>query len=72
MLRLNIDVEGKVRDVHIDQTSGNASVDSSAARALVGATFFPYRENGVAIPVTTLMPVRFPASNCIMAKPLDC
>lgn len=72
VLRLNIDVDGKVQDIHIDKTSGNASIDSAAARSLVGAVFVPYRENGVAIPVTTLMPVSFPASNCIMAKPLDC
>jgi len=72
VLRLNIDVDGKVEDVRIDKTSGNASVDSAAARSLVGAKFAPYRENGVAIPVTTLLPVTFPASNCIMAKPLDC
>lgn len=72
VLRLNIDAEGKVRDIHIDKTSGNASIDSAAARSLVGAVFVPYLENGVAIPVTTLMPVSFPASNCIMAKPLDC
>lgn len=72
VLRLDIDAGGKVREVQIDKTSGNASVDSAAARSLVGAVFVPYRENGIAIPVTTLMPVKFPASNCIMAKPLDC
>lgn len=72
VLRLQIDAGGKVQDIRIDQTSGNAALDSAAARSLVGAAFVPYRENGVAVAVATLMPVRFPASGCIMARPLDC
>ncbi len=72
VLRLAVDAEGRVRDMRIDQTSGNAALDAAAARSMVGATFVPYQENGVAIPVTTLMPLNFPPSGCIMAKPLDC
>lgn len=71
-LRVSIGADGKVDDVRIAESSGNASVDSAAARSLVGAAFVPYRENGVAIPVITLMPMRFTPSGCIMAKPLDC
>ncbi|QHJ00394.1 TonB family protein [Xylophilus rhododendri] len=72
VLRLAIGADGKVDDIRIAESSGNASVDAAAARSLVGAAFVPYRENGVAIPVTTLMPMRFSPSGCIMAKPLDC
>ena len=72
VLRLAIGADGKVGDIRIVESSGNAAVDAAAARSLVGAAFVPYREDGVAIPVTTLMPVRFPASGCILARPLDC
>ncbi|MCZ2496109.1 TonB family protein [Xylophilus sp. Kf1] len=72
VLRLSIGADGKVDDIRIAESSGNASVDSAAARSLVGAAFVPYLDHGVSVPVTTLMPVRLPSSGCIMARPLDC
>jgi TonB family protein len=73
VLRLHVDERGAVRKTLLVSSSGSAVLDSAAARALVDAKFIPYREAGVAIPVTTLMPMNVKASaHCRGPSPLDC
>jgi len=73
VLRLAVGDDGRVRQVRIAESSGYASLDASAARAMVGARFQPYREDGVATAVTTLMPMRFrPSGRCLSLGTFDC
>ncbi|MDM0119950.1 energy transducer TonB [Variovorax arabinosiphilus] len=73
VLRLHVDERGIVRKTLLVSSSGDAVLDSAAARALVGAKFVPYREAGEAVAVTTLMPMGVKASaQCRGLSPLDC
>lgn len=73
MVRLNVDERGTVRKTLLVGSSGNSVLDSAATQALVGARFVPYRENGVAVAVTTLMPMSVKGSaQCRGLSPLDC
>lgn len=73
VFRLHVDERGAVRKTLLVSSSGDAVLDSAAARALVGAKFVPYREAGEALAVTTLMPMGVKASaQCRGLSPLDC
>lgn len=73
VLRLAVDEGGTVRRTLLVTSSGSAVLDAAAAKAFVGARFVPYREAGVALAVTTLMPMNVKASgNCRGLSPLDC
>jgi len=73
ILRLHVDELGAVRRTSIASSSGNAVLDSAAAQAMSGARFVPYREAGVAVAVTTLMPMNIKGSlQCRGLGPLDC
>lgn len=73
ILRLAVAEDGGVRQIRIAESSGYASLDASAARAMVGVRFQPYREDGVAMAVTTLMPMRFrPSGRCLALGAFDC
>ncbi|MEJ8846055.1 TonB family protein [Variovorax rhizosphaerae] len=73
VLRLHVDTLGNVRKASLASSSGSAVLDGAAVQALTGARFFPYREAGVALAVTTLMPLNVKGSmQCRGLNPLDC
>lgn len=46
VLRMHVDERGIVRKTRLVTSSGSAVLDGAAARALIGAKFFTYREAG--------------------------
>ena len=73
MLRLAVDEQGKVRRTEIVESSGDSALDASAARSLLGASFVPYLDRGVAVAVTTVMPIRFRGGlACNGIRPSNC
>lgn len=58
-LRVHVDAQGEVVRVALLEGSGNAALDAAAIRAVRTARFEPYRENGVAVPVTAIAPMQF-------------
>jgi len=58
-VRALINVNGLVDDVSVKKTSGSALLDHAAMQAVKKARFKPYRENGVAQAVYTLIPIEF-------------
>ncbi len=62
VVRIVVNAAGKVDEVTIVQSSGITSIDNSVKRAVKRATFHPYRNNGVASPASTLIPVEFKPS----------
>lgn len=63
VVKVLINEFGRVDSIEIIRSSGIASLDSSVKRAVKRATFNPYRENGVAMPVYTLIPIEFQTSS---------
>jgi protein TonB len=64
VVRVLINTSGRVDTVEVTKSSGVSSIDNSVKRAVKRATFYPYRENGVAMPVYTSIPIEFqPPSN---------
>ncbi|AXI01534.1 energy transducer TonB [Aquirhabdus parva] len=59
IVRALINVNGLVDDVSVKKTSGSALLDRAAMQAVKKARFKPYRENGVAQAVYTLIPIEF-------------
>ncbi len=49
LVRLNVDAKGKIK-AEIRQGSGNSKVDREFLRAVQSAQFYPYTEDGVAVP----------------------
>jgi TonB family protein len=73
MLRLAVDALGKVRRTEIVESSGDSALDASAARSLLGASFVPHLDRGVAVAVTTVMPIRFRGGlACNGIRPSNC
>ena len=73
MLRLAVDEQGKVRRTEIVESSGDSALDASAARSLLGASFVPYLDQGTAVAVTTVMPIRFRGGlACNGIRPTNC
>lgn len=63
VLRLHVDETGHVRQAEVMQSSALPRVDGAALGAMRKMTFAPYIENGVAVPVTVVAPMHFPAVN---------
>lgn len=59
LVRALINVNGTVEEVTVQRKSGNAQLDRAALQAVKKAKFKPYRENGVAQAVYTLIPIEF-------------
>ena len=59
VVRALINVNGTVDEVTVQRKSGNAQLDRAALQAVKKAKFKPYRENGVAQAVYTLMPIAY-------------
>jgi protein TonB len=59
IVRVLIDPDGKPVEVIVQKSSGHSRLDAAAVAAVRRALFRPYRENGVALPAQTLVPIRF-------------
>ena len=59
VLEAEVATDGKVQRVRVAQTSQNALLDEVALLSLRELRFVPYRENGVALPVTVVAPMTF-------------
>jgi len=59
IVRALINVNGLVDEVTIQTRSGNTLLDRAALQAVKKARFKPYRENGVAQTVYTLIPIAY-------------
>lgn len=59
VVKVLINESGRVDSVEIMQSSGVTSLDNSVKRAVKRATFYPYRENGVAMPVYAPVTIEF-------------
>ena len=58
-LRVEIDTEGRVREVTVQRSSGFPRLDESAVAAVRAVRFAPYIDNGVPQVVWTVVPVAF-------------
>lgn len=59
IVRALINVNGMVDEVTVHRKSGNAQLDRAALQAVKKAKFKPYREDGVAQAVYTLVPIAY-------------
>ncbi|MEO5796954.1 MAG: TonB family protein [Rhodoferax sp.] len=59
VLEAEVAADGKVLRARVAQTSDNPLLDASALQSLRELRFVPYRENGVALPVTVVAPMTF-------------
>lgn len=59
VVRALINVNGMVDEVTVHRKSGNAQLDRAALQAVKKAKFKPYREDGVAQAVYTLVPIAY-------------
>lgn len=59
LVRALIGEYGRVESASVEQSSGNRLLDQAAVRAVNHASFHPYRENGIAQSVYTLIPIAF-------------
>src|SRR5688572_10495537 len=57
LLRVEIGVDGRARQVLLARSSGFARLDDAAASAVRAARFAPYTENGTALVVWTQVPI---------------
>lgn len=59
IVRALINADGSVDSVSVQRSARNADLDRAALAAVKKARFKPYRENGVAQAVYTLVPIQF-------------
>ena len=59
VLRVLIEENGHAGRIEILHSSGSSRLDEAARQAVRHATFKPYRENGKALAVFTLIPINF-------------
>ncbi|HEX6722596.1 MAG TPA: energy transducer TonB [Burkholderiaceae bacterium] len=59
LLRVEIGVDGRARQVLVARSSGFARLDDAAASAVRAARFAPHTENGTALVVWTQVPIEF-------------
>ncbi len=59
IVRALININGTVDDAKVQKTSGSPILDRAAVQAVKKARFKPYRENGAAQAVYTLIPIAF-------------
>lgn len=63
VLRVAIDAQGKVTNLHITSSSGVASLDAAAVAAVRNWRFLPALRNGQPVPTIVGVPVRFALAN---------
>ena len=59
LIRVLVNEQGLPAQAAIQQSSGSARLDDAAKVAVLGALFKPFNENGKAITVYALVPIRF-------------
>ncbi|MDR1529972.1 MAG: energy transducer TonB [Burkholderiales bacterium] len=59
LIRVLIDTDGQARQQVLIQSSGKERLDEAAMMAIRQASFYPYEENKIAIPVWVIVPVMF-------------
>jgi len=59
VVRALIGGNGRVESASVEQSSGSRMLDQAAVRAVNRASFHPYKENGIAQSVYTLIPIAF-------------
>ncbi len=59
LVRVEIDTQGRARQVQLSRSSGSQRLDESALAAVRAARFKPYTENGEAMVVWTTVPISF-------------
>ena len=59
MLRVLVNEKGRPERVEIQQTSGSPRLDEAARQAAQRAVFKPHIENGRAIAVFAIIPIKF-------------
>lgn len=58
-IRTVIGTDGRVQSAQVGKSSGHNRLDSAALRAVQRASFYPYRENGVAMAAVVNIPFNF-------------
>lgn len=58
-IRVVIGADGRVQSVQVGRSSGFRRLDDAALRAVRRASFYPYLENGVAVPAMVNIPFNF-------------
>jgi protein TonB len=59
-LRVHVDAQGNVLHAAVYESGGSSAMDGAALAAMRKMTFVPYRENGVPMAVTVMVPLHFP------------
>ncbi|WP_367848433.1 energy transducer TonB [Rhodoferax sp. WC2427] len=59
VLQVYVAADGTVQRARVAQTSANPLLDEAALVSVQALRFVPYRENGVALPVTVVAPMTF-------------
>ena len=59
LVRVEIDTNGRARQVKLARSSGSNRLDEAAMAAVKAARFKPYTENGTALVVWTTVPIVF-------------
>lgn len=62
-VRVLVDADGMPKQVELHGSSGSPALDQAALQAVRDARFKPYVENGSAIPVYVIVPLRFSLGN---------
>lgn len=59
LVRVLVDKTGLVEHASIERSSDNQLLDQAALEAVSNASFYPYQEKGVALPVSFFIPIEF-------------
>lgn len=59
LLKVRVDVDGKVERIEIARSSGHATLDAAAREAVRHARFKPVLRDGIAVPAWGLVPIAF-------------
>ena len=63
LLRVEIGIDGRARQVQVSRSSGSSRLDDAALAAVRAARFKPYTENGTPLVVWTTVPIIFELEN---------
>lgn len=62
LLRVTLSTEGSITAVLVQQSSGHASLDAAALKAVRSWSFMPAQRDGKSVPSIVQLPVRFKIS----------
>ena len=63
LLRVEIGIDGRARQVQVSRSSGSSRLDDAALAAVRAARFKPYTENGTPLVVWSTVPIIFELEN---------